>query len=502
MPTIPNPTPPDPAPVDPDPPDSEDELPDAFDPLDLNKDGVVDENEIEFANFVNDGTGLHPTPTTYATTTVMQSAIYGDETTVPTPSTYHRNYTVAELDQFNQAVSDGMVFNQGAAEWGAYGPRPQSTNRKWAGTQDPIEEIWVDGFSPPVSWDWISPLTGNQYDNICPTIIFYTPAGYFSSSKTSYYFFVEVFNDYQAIHGYANYSFSKDGVPAPGWPGMIKAVHSGFGASQRPRNRQQYENYFENNYQRGWSNAAYWVWNEGRMGSGTVPTRYRTIHDFDPGREARDVGPDFSEIRVERLEALPSFQSLTTPITVGKPGAGVATEAWMPVSRGTPWLKVVSNVVPGGYTGEYTSQLAAQGEANSHIVINMPTDTAKGWCALPGITGQSDYWYFDERFSTFSAYVTAGSTSQCVGLITTTKAGVTKNGVYTAGAATGGTLIVSPYGLTSTAARAYVDGQDTQLLQKPGGMEGILAIAPSNPVAFMYDASEGDWGRVRWLSHF
>lgn len=494
MPILPNPTPPDPIP-----PDSEDELPDAFDPLDLNKDGVVDDDELEFASFINDGTGLHPSPTTYATTTVMQSSVYGDETATPTPSTYHLTYTISQLFEYNKAAGDNLDLNRTAPEWGGYGPHPDYSRIKKTGTDNYQPFIWEDGFKPGYSWDWQSPITGNVYDAICPFHIYMSRGGVFSSSKPLYYFFVEIYNDYQALHGYANYSYGQDGYPSPHWPGMIKVVYSNSGDAERPRDRSLYEKWFKDRY--GKVGAPYMHYEE-KLTNKTVPTRFRTIHDFDDTRPTRDEDPGETEVVEERLEAPPPMQSLTTPITVGKPGAGVATEAWNPVSRGTPWLKVVSNVVPAGYTGEYTSQLAAQGEANSHIVINMPSDTAKGWCAQPGITGQSDYWYYDERFSVFSAYVTAGSTSQCVGLITTTKAGSTKNGVYTAGALTGGTLIVSPYGLTSTAARAYVDGQDTQLLEKPGGMEGILAIAPSNPVAFMYDASIGNWGKVIWLSHF
>jgi len=495
VPIIPNPTPPDPIP-----PDSEDELPDAFDPLDLNKDGIVDEDEA----FVSDGTGLHPTRTTYAETIVMVSPTFGEETAVPTSSTYHRSYTTSELSDFNQVVSDTLVFNNldHGDFWGAYGPRPDYVGRKYS-TGKGMPDIWVDGFAPPVSWDWTSPMTNNDYSNICPRFLFYSKGGVFSSSKISYYFFVEVYNDYQAVHGYANFDFDVDGFPAVTWPGMVKAVYSVGGAGQRPKERMKYERYFADRYGHPFAFAAPEVWPETYLGVRTVPTRFRTIRDFDnTGPVVRDPGPSPPEPEEERLEAPPTMQTLTTPITVGKPGAGVATEAWNPVSRGTAWLKVVSNVVPAGYTGEYTSQLAAQGEANSHIVINMPSDTAKGWCAQPGITGQSDIWYYDERFSVFSAYVTTGSTSQCVGLITTTKAGATRDGVFTAGAATGGSLIVSPYGLTSTAARAYVDGQDNQLLAKPGGMEGILAVAPSNPVAFMYDASIGNWGKVTWLSHF
>jgi len=488
VPILPNPTPPDPIP-----PDSEDELPDAFDPLDLNKDGVVDDNELEFASFINDGTGLHPTPTTYATTTVMQSSIYGDETATPTPSTYHLTYTISQLFEYNKVAGDSLGFNSTGPEWGAYGPHPDYSRIKKTGTDTYQPYIWQDGFRPGYSWDWLSPITGNLYDAICPYYIFMSRGGVFTSSKSLYYFFVEIYNDYQALHGYANFSFARDGLPSPHWPGMIKVVYSNTGYGERPRERSRYEKWFKDHFDH--TGAPYMHYEE-KLTNKTVPTRFRTIHDFDDTRPTRDEDPGETEVLEDRLEAPPPMAKLTTGLTPGS--SAVVVRDTQQMGQGTylqtsdrtiGWLLFGDSIVIQGWTAQCPTLIDAQRAGRWPMVAQKKAETVNPYNAVIG-AGDPQMWYPDPAFNTYSGFLVPGSSSQCVGMWT-----------QQSYLNDGGAIVCSAYGLTSICnGDASVGGNKTALVPSPGGVEGIAKVCPAHTIAFIYDASVGNWGQVTWIA--
>lgn len=480
MPIIPNPTPPDPV----------DELPDAFDPLDINHDGIVDEDEA----FVSDGTGLHPTRTTFAETTIMVSPTYGPEKTVPTSQSYHVPFTNDEMIAYNKAVGESLSFNDTSVsqEWGAYGPRPDYVGRKWSDGTDMLD-VWVDGFVPRYSWDWESPITGNGYANICPTIIFATVGGFIVDSKPSYYFFVEVYNDFQAYHGYSNYSYAKDGYPAINWPGMVKVVHSNFGLSQRPRERVTYENWFDTTYGNRWSYAAPVTLKETRISTSTIPTRFRQLHPTESDIGPRDVQPE-----PEKAPAPPALAKFTSGVVPGRQGVTVyrntgqnsnANSTTLTVVRNKPWLFFADGVCPGGWTGTYSTQLVSQQKAGSSLSIMKKGETNSPWFSLSYVGAGEDTWYPDPNFVTYSGMLAVGLSTQLVGYIGPHS--YDGNGAF---------IITSPYGVTSIAPYAQVDGQDSVLVPAPGGIEGIAKVCPNSQMAFVFDSSIGDYGQVTWAS--
>lgn len=221
--------------------------------------------------WADDGTGVHPTATTFASITVGESLTsYPTEYATPTVSSYHVDATDAEVDAFNTYVGGrNLRFFDGSRIWSEYTPDGTPT-----GYYDNIRAPWVTGFRPRYSWDYVSGLTGNTYQALVPMIVFMTGT---SNVTTNYYFFVEVFNDFQAHYGYDSYKFGQDGFPAPHWPGMIKTVRSVIGVNQRPIERDLYETWFVRNFGKINTVAPY-VYNQYTLGiTPGRPTRFANV---------------------------------------------------------------------------------------------------------------------------------------------------------------------------------------------------------------------------------
>lgn len=246
--------------------------------------GVIDDlGELMDEGFVDDHTGIHPTATTYATITVGTSTTgYATEYATPTPTSYHNvDYGDSDVDIFNSHLgSRDLVFYDGSREWSDYSHSLDPTaNSLWTTEGQPTP--WVSGFKPRYSWDYHSTLTGNDYLAIVPSMVFWSSNG----SQTGYYFFEEVFNDFQAHFGYASYVYKLDGFPAPHWPGMIKTVRSVIGSNQRPIERDRYETWFVTTYGQLFYMAPYtYLYAKMSQASGR-PTRFANVN---PVRSTRD----------------------------------------------------------------------------------------------------------------------------------------------------------------------------------------------------------------------
>lgn len=242
--------------------------------------------------FVDDHTGMHPTGITYATTVVgtATSPMYPTQYATPTPATYHIDWSDGQVSTYNKYVGDSsLVFVDGSREWSGYTHSRDYTKGGFLNTQ-PNGSPWVPGFIPRYSWNFVSRLTGNEYDSVCPAVIYFDDS---STSRTLYYFFEEVFNDFQARFGYANYDYALDGKPKVTWPGMVKAVRSVIGGSQRPKERDRYETWFINTFGRLDYCAPYMYQVPAFDVSGTGrPTRFRLAADPTPTRLPRDVQDD------------------------------------------------------------------------------------------------------------------------------------------------------------------------------------------------------------------
>lgn len=90
-------------------------------------------------------------------------------------------------------------------------------------------------FGPSVgpSWTFTSPYTGNVFTGVLPLTDFYI-----KDTGEHFYFFVEIFNDYQAYRGYADWDPDIDGPPGVGWIGAVPEFKSFFQANSVPVNLQ------------------------------------------------------------------------------------------------------------------------------------------------------------------------------------------------------------------------------------------------------------------------
>lgn len=241
MSTTPNPTPlygpdnPDPNPL---------ELPDDAPEAALPGDMEYEQDQIP-AWSGDDGTGMHPTATTYTTRTVGVSATgYPTEYATPTAATYHAAPSSGTVAVFNVQVNEyHIAFVEGNRVWSDYSHNVDYSRNGWYASQGK-ESPWIPGFAPHYSYDYMSELTGNHYQAIVPMMVFCDN----SSGNTEYYFFVEVFNDFQAYYGYDNFDYALDGMPTVTWPGMLKTARSPNGKNQRPIERDKYEKWFASTF--------------------------------------------------------------------------------------------------------------------------------------------------------------------------------------------------------------------------------------------------------------
>lgn len=242
--------------------------------------------------FVDDGTGMHPTRTAYTSTIVgtATSPIYPTQYATPTPASYHIDWDDAEVSRYNGYIGDNsLAFSYASEAWSEYTHSRDYSKGSFLNSQ-PNGTPWVHGFVPRYSWDFTSKLTGNEYKAICPSVTYYDDS---KPSRILYYWFEEVFNDFQARFGYANYDYALDGLPQITWPGMVKAVRSIGGASQRPIERDKYETWFVQTFGRlDYASPYMYKASSHNIAGPGRPTRFRQAANPLPTRSTRDVEDD------------------------------------------------------------------------------------------------------------------------------------------------------------------------------------------------------------------
>lgn len=444
---------------------------------------MVDEDEA----FVSDGTGMHPTRTSYATTLVASSLTVGDVAATPTLDTYHRIELSSDVLLFNTHVGDNLVFQDVSKTWSNYNNHvDEYSTATWDDGSTHLHP-WVEGFTPRYSWTYTSALTNDVYYNICPTLI------YHDGKKTQYYFFLEVFEDFQAVHGWANYSRAKDGLPGADWPGMVKVVRSVAGMSQRPKRRSEYEDWFNTTYGGQFKYAAPNMLSIGRMPLSAPPTRVRYA---DPSRYTKDeptplvLTPPTYRL-AEMLDNLPTFTKGT--VTLG--GQKSFSHGGSNPQRSTPWLKAYIGFSQVGASSSYPSGTAngtlavAQANTGCNFIVYSPT-------TYYGVSTTSAWQTGDSNTAVYSGRVKIAATTSIVCWI-----------LNTANNPLSGTLVTTGYGYDSTAGPCKDgDGNQTYLLTSADTQNEILSQARIvtsgyyGVIGFVFDATVGSYGQVRWIS--
>lgn len=294
MPTTQNPTPV----YGPDPPPDLDDTMDHYDGPTLPDEPIPDG---QGGWYGDDGTGIHPTATTYSTIVVGTSTTgYPTEYATPTPASYHRvDYVDNDVTIFNtRLAARDLAFYDGRREWSDYSHSLDPTaNHLWTADKP---TPWISGYQPRYSWDYHSDLTGNTYAAIVPSMVFWTK----DRTQTAYYFFEEVFNDFQAHFGYDSYVFKLDGYPAPQWPGMVKTVRSVIGSNQRPIERDMYESWFIRTYGQLYYLAPFTYYYDKMSTAPGRPTRFATTKPVRSTRDDPVVPGDASVPSTDALEGV------------------------------------------------------------------------------------------------------------------------------------------------------------------------------------------------------
>ena len=297
------------------------------DPVDDPMDSIPDEPVPDGqGGWVDDHTGIHPTATTYSTIIVGTSTTgYPTEYATPTPSSYHVDYPDSDVDFFNDRVGGKfLTFYDGYREWSEYSHSLDPTkNVLWTTEGKPTP--WVTGYKPRYSWDYSSELTGNNYNAIVPTMVFWVPG----KPQVAYYFFEEVFNDFQAHFGYDAYVYKLDGYPAAHWPGVIKTVRSTIGANQRPIERDRYESWFVMTYGELFYMAPY-TYKLDKMSLSTGrPTRFANTNPTRTGRDDPVVAGDPVDMTsdLDMSEVSDEVQALQDAVVARAVSAQKATDA-------------------------------------------------------------------------------------------------------------------------------------------------------------------------------
>ena len=308
MPTTQNPTPLPPVPGPTDPVQGSGQFGGDPYPSDIYGDKDFDDDDAEEAmkdldlDFTDDGTGLHPTPTKYMTTTVAVSHKYGPAQATPTSDTYHvSGIPPANILAFNKRIGAGSngflrfrVTPLEDPQWGNYSPWMDYHNLVYPPGYAPNQPMWLDGMTLQDSWDYHSPITNQVYKTVAPTVVFVDV----NTKRAVYYFFDVIFNDFQAAHGFANWDYSKDGWPSSYWPGMIQVVRSVIKSSQVPSNRDDYEVYMTKHYGTPLAVAPF-VQSSALIATGqAIPTRYRQAAT-PTGLVSRDVPPENPVIQLD-----------------------------------------------------------------------------------------------------------------------------------------------------------------------------------------------------------
>jgi len=446
--------------------------------MDTDKDGDVDADD----GFIDDGTGMHPTPTTYAASLVAESTSINDEVMVtPSVARYHVPRTDIEIAAYNLSLGTDLEFNDAKLKWANYVPH-EFDYTGIRNSQGIVKKVnWVEGFEPRYSWDFTSPITGEEYANICPTIIFFEP------HKTRYYFFEIIFNDFQAVHGYDNWSIRLDGWPSPRWPGMVKCEHSLFGGSQRPLERSTYEEWFNQTYGEGFYFAAPLTQPTSLMSNTPCPKRFRNIDS--KGRIRRSDVP----AEADDVEPPPPFRpDFNNNIGVQLGGKSVFTRD---VSRskmeyGHTWMYSFSGYDADAFDGvDKVWPTLVEAQKGTGTQVGTVLSYSAGYLGFGDVKSYKpqgtliDWW---------SGWLREGPSSQRVGW------------VINIGQTSFGQFFSTGWGTTSLSPVASVGGSSTYVLQSPSTQEEILAqmlLAPGQGcLGFLYDADEGLYGTVTWLS--
>lgn len=412
---------------------------------------------------------MHPTATTYSTVVVGASPTHATAKATPTVDTYHVNRDEQYFEDFATNLHKNLEFVDGATMW---------SNFARIEYPDPYG-LWNDNLQLEFSYTYHSPFSGETYPAIAPAYLWVENNG-----KVVGAWFIDVFNDYQAVHGYEEFDHRRDGEPSSLWPGFT-FVQENIIRSSIPAKFGKYRRQFTDV-----QHAAPLVKRADGLKYNLPPRVVRilrpyqgTLHDMSHGTSTRDVGnQDESDDVVisppSQLDSLPAFQ--WDYVYAGGP----TDVTYPPVTidnRVTKWLPFVTGADVGGDDIIYsTDYVQAQAPAMARIIINFENGTKYVSKGDPG-----------ELFSTGNDGVVirtpfskAGSETQLVGYLTRT-----------------GYLMFSPYGVTNSSPDFTVGGSTSYVIGSSNIYSEIISRLPqTGRVSFVYDASHGSYGKITWKS--
>lgn len=412
---------------------------------------------------------MHPTATTYATTTVGVSSSGYPISATPTVDTYHVARDVSYLEDFATNLYKQLTFVDGARQWSNYSRM----------NYDDRDGIWVDTLQLEYSYDYRSPLSGRLYEAIAPTYL-WVDVG----NKVIGAWFIDVFNDFQAVHGFEEYDYRRDGRPSSIWPGFT-FVKENIVRDSIPPKFARYRRQFGDLY-----HAAPLIKAAETLGYTLPPQVVRILRPYQTalhsmshstrGREEGDqeVPDDVALSPPSQLDSAPVFPwdyvYAGGPTNVTYPDVSID-------NRSTKWLPFVTGADVGGNDIVFSTDFAqAQAPALAKIIINFENGTKFVSKGDPG-----------ELFSTGNngvvirtPFTKQGTETQLVGYLTRT-----------------GYLMFSPYGVTNSSPDFIIGGSISYVIGSSNILGEIISRLPQmGRVPFVYDASHGSYGKITWKS--
>lgn len=214
-----------------------------------------------------------------------------------------------------------------------------------------------------------------------------------------------------------------------------------------------------------------------------------------PALQSRDATDPGSLPLTSKLTALPTFAPVMYDFPAGKLNSSLSVTKNMStatIDRQHTWLKAFRYMDSFTDNTSTTTLAAAQASTASGALFYTDGNFYGKVEGNTGGDGRTGYERVDYDVSIYSGWLYPGTPYQCVGYVAPSPRSISS---------VGGTLWVTPYGMTSKSPTATVQGATSVLLTTPNTRDEILSRCPSvQRIAFILDLSVGSYGQLSWLS--